>query len=387
MEFGTWYALNCGPREEWSDDLLRVREAGFDFVVLWNLSPSAGSQPGDVRHIVRDAMATTESLDAAARAGLRAYLGLWHPYYMGSIPVGQRLCWADGRRRNAPDLFHEQWLRRSWLPYVRTAAQRFCRHPAFRGVYFDDSFPVVPKETRSYLSYSGATRQRFRRWLRERYLTVANLNMCLRPRKAYRSFAAVNPPAQPTDDLALWTDWTAARAQWCEEFAERTCRAWRQVDGDPTHELVLSDQDYHLQCNALQYGVDYSRLAKHFDRLEVYMAANHEAVSRRELLANVTHDVRRGRRLAGSKPLQFHTWFADRRSYRPMDSGTLRAVIDTAGSLGAAAMEIYTFKVGNWLRRYSPREAQGPLPPFEAMSLRYQPQVLRAVSRAIAAWR
>jgi hypothetical protein len=185
-----------------------------------------------------------------------------------------------------------------------------------------------------------------------------------------------------------------ARAEWCEDFARRTREAWvcaeaggqdhRPASPRARRELVLSDQDYHMRCNGLQYGVDYPRLVRHFDRFEIYMAAEHTRLAPRDLLANVEDDVRRGLEIASGKPFQFHTWFADRRTLAPMAPALLEAVIDRAASAGAAAVEVYTYNVYDWRRRFGRREAPGELPPFREMSLKYNPTVLRAIARAAA---
>ena len=83
--------------------------------------------------------------------------------------------------------------------------------------------------------------------------------------------------------------------EWHDDSARQTVAAYRSADRRRGHELVLSDQDYHIQCNGLQHGVDYPRLMRHFDRFEIYMAAEHAGLGRRELLANVEADVTRGR--------------------------------------------------------------------------------------------
>jgi len=387
MEFGTWYALNCGAESEWRDDFALARDSGFDFLVLWNMRPDCAGRWGDVRQVVDQGDKTRRALTEIERAGLKAYLGVWHPYYMGPVPVGERLRWAHGGTARGPDLFNPDWLRRTWLPYVRRVAKAFGGCPAYRGAYFDDTFPVLPTATRSYLSYSAAATRRFRDWLKRRYVTIGNLNMQLRLRKGYRSFAAVRPPREPAECLALWTDWTAARADWCEDFARQTVAAYRGADRRPGRELVLSDQNYHMQVNGLQYGVDYGRLMRHFDRFEIYMAAEHTKLSRRELVANVEADVKRGLEIAAGKPFQFHTWFADRRTLAPMSAATLRAVLEPALDGGAGAVEIYTFKVYDWRRTYSRAQVRGVLPPFREMSIRYNPAALRTVARTIAGLR
>ncbi|HUT58200.1 MAG TPA: beta-galactosidase [Phycisphaerae bacterium] len=385
MEFGTWYQINCETEDTWRDDFARIRDTGFDFVVLWNMpSYRPGTWEGDVTQVVHQSAKTLRALDEVGRAGLRASLGVWHPYCIGRVPANHRLRWADGAQGDGPNIFNEQWIRRRWLPYVRKAAKRFAGHRAYRGLYFDDTFPVLPSRTGSYLSYAPADVRRFQAWLRRRYLGIENLNMRLKLSKGYRSFEAVRPPRSPQQCLALWTDWTDARAEWCEDFARLTCEAYRTVDGNAAHELVLSDQDYHMHCSPLQYGVDYRRLVRHFDRFEIYMAADHTRVTRPMLLADVRRVVDRGLEIAGGKPFQFHTWFADPVGYRPMRPALLRAMVECAMERGAQVIEVYTFKVHDW--RLGPvrgRTADG-LPCFREVSLKHNPRMLRCLQDLIS---
>jgi hypothetical protein len=283
---------------------------------------------------------------------------------------------------NAPNPLNEDWVRTEWGPYVRSAA-RFCRHGAFRGIYLDDTFPAVPSRVDAYLSYSAADARRFRQWLEDRYLTIENLSMRHKLERVgggYRSFRTITPPVTPTENLALWTDWMAARADWCEAFARATTSAYRSVDSDPAHHVVLSSQDYHVRCSWIQYGADYSRLMKHFDRLETYVAAVHQKVGRRELVANTRRIVGEGVETAAGKPFQFHTWVTDPVSFEPMDPGWLRAILMSAAEEGAKVLEIYTFKTHDWRARGGGDER----PAFREVSLKYQPEMLRQIRRIIS---
>ena len=379
MRFGTWYQVNCGSEREWRDDFALMRDTGFEFMVLWHmLAPrSPMDSGGDVRGIVTGRGQTLRALEEAGRAGLVAHLGVWHPYNMGNVAPRHRLRWSSGRKLNAPDLFDRGWVRRSWLPYVRRAARSFGGHPAYGGLYLDDTFPSVAAHGPVYSSYSAAAEMRFRSWLAERHLTVGNLNMLLRPREAFSSFAAVRPPREPGENLALWAEWTEARASWCEEFMRETRAALRAVDPDPRHTLVMSDQDYHLRCNALQYGVDYRRLVRHLDAFEIYMAAQTSGLGRREVLADVRNDVRLGRAIAGGTSFQFHAWSVNREDFSPLRAGLLESIIECAAEEGADAVEVYTFKVRDW-------RVRGGRSIFPEISLRCRPGMLARLRRLFA---
>jgi hypothetical protein len=185
-------------------------------------------------------------------------------------------------------------------------------------------------------------------------------------------------------NLALWTDWTEARADWCEDFARTSRTAYRAVDPDPHHLIVLSDQDYHMHCNPLQYGVDYGRVMRHFDRFEIYMAADHRAVGRREMLANARRNIARGLDVAAPKPFQFHTWFTDAIGFEPMSPALLKGLLECAAERGAAAVEVYTFKVYDWRKAPHRKVLVNELPPFRQVSLKYNPRMLRAIGRFAA---
>ncbi|MCM8822046.1 MAG: hypothetical protein NC831_04450 [Candidatus Omnitrophica bacterium] len=68
VEFGTWYQINCETEDEWERDFLNVKDLGFDFVVLWNISPV----PQDLTRIVRLRDKTLRAMDAVEAATLPA---------------------------------------------------------------------------------------------------------------------------------------------------------------------------------------------------------------------------------------------------------------------------------------------------------------------------
>jgi hypothetical protein len=385
MEFGTWYQINCEGEEQWRDDFGRIREAGFDFVVLWSLAPAVGELvPPDVRAVVTKPQQTLRALDDAGRAGLATYLGIWHPYSMGRVRRSWRPQWSDGRLAEGPNVFNTEWLGSAWQPYVRDAGTLCTSQRSCRGVFLDDTFPATTGTLKGYLSYSAADHRRFRQWLAHRYGSVANLTMTHKLSSAARSFAATQPPRDPLESLPLWTDWMQARDEWCQDFIATARRALTEAEQAAHHlELVLSDQDFHMQCTPLQYGVDYTHLMPHINRLETYMAANHSAVSASDMLANVRRTVRRGVHIAGGKPFLFHTWFADLVTLQPMDAGLLSAMMEAAAEEGASAIEIYTFKVHDWRLAAPTARQTGQRPALRESSLKYHPELLAAVARTM----
>lgn len=382
MEFGAWYQINCGSEDEWKDDLALMKDSGFDFVVFWYLipPPKDESTGGDWR-LTYDPDMVLRILDEAEKAGLQAYLGVWHPYNMGDTPMKYRLVSSTGENINGPDLFNEEWLKKVWSPYLKQVAGIYKEHKAYKGLYFDDTFPVVIGNLTSYQSYSEAAAARFRRWLEEKYGSVESLNIRYKLYNingGFKSFNKIHPPKTHEENLSLWMDWTSAREDWCEDFARITKEAYRSADPDPEHLLVLSDQDYHMHSSIHHYGVNYTRLMKHFDRLEIYMAPKFDMLPEKDLLSWVEDDVKTGRKLAGKKTFQFHTWFNEPVDYKLMSPEMLQKMIECAAKGGAEVIEIYAFKMRDW-------RVKGPDKPlFKEISLVANPEMLNAVKKTAA---
>ncbi|MCM8815078.1 MAG: beta-galactosidase [Candidatus Omnitrophica bacterium] len=230
-------------------------------------------------------------------------------------------------------------------------------------------------------SYASCDWQRFRRWLRKRYSCIENMES--RYRQKIGSFDRVSPPRSPEEGFLLWNDWMEARADWCEDFAHRTCRVYRAVDANLEHHLVLSDFDYYLERNSLHHGVDYRRLMLYFDRFEIYMADDFRHVPTRALLGNVKRDVERGRTIAGKKPFQFHLWIADPVEFTPMRQGLVEQLAERATELGADVLEFYTYKVHDWRSSEGSETLMDGRPVFDAISLKANPSMQRRIRRLI----
>lgn len=381
MEFGTWYQINCETEHEWANDFAIIKDTGFDFVVLWNVSP----EPWDMRQIVYQPEKTLRALTKLQKAGLGAYLGVWNPTSMGNVPVKYRPRGVNGISLNRPNIFNLEWLSREWKPYVESLAKLFGSHKAYRGAYFDDSFSTHEDRT-TYWSYTDSDKRRFRQWLQLRYLTISNLNMKYRQTKKFHSFNEISPPLCPDKNLALWTDWMDARSDWCEDFARVTREAYRSIDTNARHHLVLSDYDHYMHRNFLHHGVDYNRLMSHFDRFEIYMADDHRKIGKNELLANARYNVELGCKIAGRKPFQFHTWFADPFKFTTMKPEVLKEMIECATSNGADVIEIYTFKVHDWRNFNGTEKLVDGRPPLKEVSLKYNPKILKKIKQIIAGY-
>jgi hypothetical protein len=383
MEFGTWYQYNLGTEKEWQDDFGTMRDSGFDFVVLWHVGRyPAGKEVGADYRIPVKGNLTDQVFKTAEKAGLKAYLGVFHPYNMGYIPPKYRLKWSHGKTINGPNIFNEEWIRKEWGPYLEAVTRRYSGCRAFGGLYFDDTYPSVPTQGIGYHNYTPADKKRFQKWLKDRYLSIENLNMLYKLHKTgkkYRSFESVNLPRHPEEGLALWNDWTIARAQWCTGFARISKETVRAIDTNRRHQLVLSDQDYHMRCNGLQYGVDYKQLLEHYDRFEIYMAHHMAQLDKRTILKNVLHNIRKGKEIAGEKPFQIHYWTANSGDYSTLKPSLLSAMIEYAAENQVRTVELYTYKIIDW--RVPHQQRYRDKPELKELSLKYHPELLKVVKK------
>jgi len=172
---GVCYYPEQWPRERWAEDARQMREMGLRYVRIaefaWALIEP---QPEQYDWEWLDA-----AIETLAEAGLRvvmstptaappAWLVQQHPEI---LPVG-----PDGRVRGfgarrhydtASPVFREQSRR-----ITRAVAERYGQHPAVVGWQLDNE--MADHDTG--LSYSAASREGFRHWVREEYETLDYLN-------------------------------------------------------------------------------------------------------------------------------------------------------------------------------------------------------------------
>jgi len=248
------------------------------------------------------------ALAACRRAGLGAYLIAWHPSH-NSLPRSAEYQQVDvmGRLRFAFNTFNSKWRETQWKQYLQTLAKLYAQEAAFAGYIFDDSFGVGPVKNiggqqgppaERIVSYSEDDRRRFGK----------------------------TPPRQPSDPG--WTDWTAARATWWEDWGRDTNRFIREVDSNPQHEVYLEDEQYVLSQTARDMtGVDFGRAAKPFDAVGAYTVAHWD-----------------GQPDAGQRAVQ-QTW---------------SALEKTRAAIGPHQKIIYTFWVANIVELNRPEPAKYP---------------------------
>lgn len=380
MEFLVWHMINCESEAEWQEDFRTIREAGFDGVVIWNVVPADGGW-WDMSVIAHNSAKTVRALDALRQAGLYAYLGVWNPHCIGAVPLQHQVVDPNGKREDRPNLFDPVWIEQYWVPYIAKLASLFADHPAYRGLYFDDTFCWMEN---TYYSYNESDVLRYREYLKAKYGSYENYKQRHRLAKVPDSYEQVMPPESPAVDPLLWRDWMQARAEWCESFARITAETYRNIDGCKDHLLILGDNEFFYERSSFMFGVDFSSVMKYFDRLELYMAEDHRGVSDEDMAGNVRLNVKEGLRLAPDKGYGLLTWWTDAHEFKPMRMSMLRKMLFAGAESGAKSLSLYTFKVHDWRLKGEQRGRADNRSPMKDISLKYHPHVLQEIRTLVS---
>ncbi|SDR22860.1 beta-galactosidase [Paraburkholderia fungorum] len=175
MQLGVCYYPEQWPRDMWADDAKRMVELGITHVRIaefaWSrMEPRTGEYEWQW---------LDEAVETLASAGLKLVLGTptaspprWlidaHPDVLPVRADGTR--WNFGSRRHY-DISSETY-RRECLRIVDVMAARYGQHPSIVAWQTDNELgchETVP-------SYSPAALERFQKWLKQRYETIASLN-------------------------------------------------------------------------------------------------------------------------------------------------------------------------------------------------------------------
>jgi hypothetical protein len=125
---------------------------------------------------------TRYALECCRRAGLGAYLVVWHPVH-NSLPRRHEFQQVDvmGRLRFSFDTFNPKWRASQWKRYLQSVANLHAHEAAFAGYIFDDSFGIGPVSSISgpegtsaerIISYGEDDLRRFGKARPRNYLTL-----------------------------------------------------------------------------------------------------------------------------------------------------------------------------------------------------------------------
>ncbi|MCW5981043.1 MAG: hypothetical protein KIT09_23375 [Bryobacteraceae bacterium] len=349
VRISAWYWLNTAPKNEWERDFRKMQDLGFtDVVLCWGLDAAAFGLR------IRD---TKDAMEYARRAKLGAYMVFWHPTHnsLERKPEFQQVD-AAGKLRFAFDVFNPKWRQTQWKEYLQRVAKAYKDEPAMAGYVFDDSFGIGP--IGSFGGKGGPREQEI--------ISYGEFE-----RKAFGE----DPPRKKSDPR--WEKWVQARAGWWEDWARDTVAYIREIDPNPKHEIYLEDEAHVLEAAKRDsVGLEFGRLAKHFDVVAAYTATSWEGPDSGAKVAQTTRDViRKTRELLGAdKKLIYTFWVAnlvEERNPGPARYPTveqIRLIADAALEAGIRHLDMYGYRIGEYLVKEedwpSARPGTGPTYPL-----------------------
>lgn len=318
VRISAWYWLNAAPKVDWQGDFVTMRNMGFtDVVLCWGIDTAA---------FVKRRDDSLYAMDAARKAGLGAYVLLWHPE-ANSLDRDPKYLQVDSANHvlRTFDVFNTEWRNTQWKQFVQKVAGIFGHNPAMAGYVFDDSFEIGGTGTVSYGEYE---RQRFGHEL---------------PRNLKDPF---------------WKEWCEARAQWWEDWARDTNSFIRAVDPDRKHLIYLEDTAGQIVSPKLREaaGVDFLRIARHFDAVGGYIFGGHwdSSPDSGQKMAEQSQKVLNDLRLTlGQKQRIIYTFWVANNSKKgspPAQYPTadqIRLICEMALRAGVNYLDMYGFRIGD----------------------------------------
>lgn len=316
VRISAWYWLNSAPKVDWEGDFVTMRNMGFtDVVLCWGVDAAAfATRIEDSRYAMK----------MAQKAGIGAYILLWHPYGNGlkRDPKFMQVD-SDGHLLPTFDVFNPEWRNTEWKHYVQTVAREYGHMPSMSGYVFDDSFQVSGTGTVSYGAYE---KQKFGHEL----------------------------PRKPSDPY--WKEWTEVRAQWWDDWAKDTVDFIRAIDPDRNHLIYLEDIAGQVLNPKLQatVGVNFKQISRHFDAVGGYTFSAWDGSSAAdakmvEQTNKALADLRR--ELGPDRRIVYTFWAANNGKNEPgpakyPTSEEIEQICDAALKSGVRYLDMYGFRIG-----------------------------------------
>jgi hypothetical protein len=317
---------------DWEGDFVTMRNLGFTDVVLgWGIDAAAfATRIEDSR----------DALEWAHRAGIGAYLVMWHPSG-NSLERDPQFQFKDssGKVLRTFDVFNPEWRETQWKEYLQRVANAYKDEPALSGYVFDDSFEVGGN---GVVSYGNHERRDFGKEL----------------------------PQQSTDPN--WKEWVDLRASWWEDWASETTKFIRQADPNREHEIYIEDTDWQIFNTKLRdtVGLDFLRVARHFDAVGAYTtgAWDSSPESGTKVAKQTGKVLRDLRAMMGPNTQIIYTfWVANiAEELQPgaahfPSTEQIRLICDAALQAGIKHLDMYGFRIGDY-RVSSPEEFKQKAP-------------------------
>lgn len=328
VRISAWYWLNSAPKVAWQGDFVTMKNMGFTDVLLsWGIDVAAvGIRTTDTR----------KAIEEAHRAGLRSYLVVWqptgnslerHPEFMQVDSAGHRLF--------SFDVFNAKWRRTEWKQYLQRVARTYHNEPGFAGYVFDDSFLQGP--VGAFGGPGGTGIIAYGQYEQEHF---------------------GGPLPQKASD-PRWTEWVKAREGWWEDWATDTVAFIRQIDPDRNHQIYLEDPAGDaLNPNLREtIGLDFARVAKHFDAVGAYSSFSYTSSSDSGAkAAEETQDIiAKLKKIVGADKATIYTyWVADpAEELQPgmakyPTAEQIRQISEAALQSGIRHLDMYGFRIGDY---------------------------------------
>jgi hypothetical protein len=316
VRISAWYWLNSAPKCDWEGDFVTMKNLGFtDVLIAWGL---------DVSGVDTRKADTKYALQLGHKVGLGVYLIVWQPY-ANSLPRDPKFMQVDakGRQLLAFDLFNPEWRSTAWKNYLQDLARTFGKEPAMAGYVFDDSFGGAN------ISY-GAFEEK-----------------------------AFGGPLPKNSSEPGWDRWTKMRNDWWEDWAKDTVGYIREIDRNKKHEIYLEDLIASItnQTRNANSGVDFARVAKHFDAVGGYTVPRwtDEADSGAKAVELTQSAITLVREQVGpKKPIIYTFWTANEIEERKPDAAKhptaaeIQQLCEAALKLGITHLDMYGYRIGEY---------------------------------------
>ncbi len=317
VRLSAWYWLNSAPKVDWEGDFVTMKNLGFtDVLLCWGL---------DISAVATRKNETKEALRLAHKSGLGVYLLIWHPRANSLAPKDKYMqVTPDGKIGERFDTFNPEWRSTQWKAYLTDVVNTYKNEPALIGYAIDDAFGG------SKLSYGEFEKKAFGEPL----------------------------PVKPGDPR--WDEWVSVRQGWWEDWAKDTMAFIRAADPNPDHLVYLEDTVNNIlnKDRQLDKGLDFARVARHFDAVCGYTAASWTTAteSHGKVLDVTRNAITKVREMIGPEKKMIYTfWSANLREERlpgPAQFPTaaqIKDVCEEARKLGITDLDMYGYRIGEYL--------------------------------------
>lgn len=318
VRLSAWYWLNSAPKVDWEGDFVTMKALGYtDVVLAWGL---------DLTGVITRPQETRDAIRLAHKARMRAYLIVWHPI-ANTLPRRPEFMQVDsaGKTLETFDVFNRDWRASQWKDFLQQVARTYGKEPGMAGYVFDDSFSVTGN---GIVSYGEAEKRMF----------------------------GGDLPRKPGD--ARWDDWVKARQGWWEEWAADTVKFIREADPDSTHEIYIEDLiGTILNPNRTNnIGLDFGRVAKHFDAVGGYTTAHFTSApdSDKKAIGQTIKAITEVQKMAGpDKKIIYTFWIANPPEERKPGpavyptAAQIKQICDAALNLGIRHLDMYGYRIGD----------------------------------------